>query len=224
LLVRILGAHSRLCVIPFESSFALKWPEPCEAAQNFFARCDKLTRGVGKARWVEKTPRHIYRVREILRYFPAAKIVLMLRDGRDVACSIRDRYGSLEAGIDRWIEDNRAGEPFWDNASVRVVRYEKLVSEFEPTVRAVFAFVGEAFEEAALRFHEKPLYYFSSRIEKPREVFGENNGLYRNWQMNQPLFDGRGKWRALAAEEKRLLKDRAGGMLVEYGYASDLNW
>ena len=224
LLVRVLGAHSRLCAIPFESQFALKWPEPCEEARRFFERCDKLTRCLGKARWVEKTPRHIYRVREILRYFPEAKIVLMLRDGRDVASSIRDRDGSLEAGIGRWLEDNRAGQPFWDHPSVRVVRYEKLVGEFEPTARAVFDFVGEVYEEGVARFHESPLFYFSSRIERPAEIFGENHELYRNWQMNQPLFDGSGKWRGLSAAEKQLIKDKAGGMLATCGYAADANW
>ena len=110
------GRIRGLCVIPFESQFALKWPEQCEASRGFIARCDLLTRGVGKARWVEKTPRHIYRVGEILRYFPEGKVVLMLRDGRDVACSIRDRYGSLEAGVSRWMEDNRAGQAFLESS------------------------------------------------------------------------------------------------------------
>ena len=224
LLVRILGAHSRLCAIPFESQFALKWPEPGDEARAFFARCEKLTRGVGKARWVEKTPRHIYRVGEILRHFPEGKIVLMLRDGRDVACSIRDRYGSLEAGVARWMEDNRAGQAFWEHPNVRVVRYEAVVEKFERTLREVFDFIGEPFEEGVMRYHETPLFYFASRLEKPREIFGEGHEMYRNWQMNQPLFDGRGKWRGLSEAEKRVIKERAGAMLVEYGYAADLNW
>jgi len=224
LLVRVLGAHSRLCAVPFESQFALKWPELCEASCGFFARCDTLTRGVGKARWVEKTPRHIYRVGEILRYFPEGKVVLMLRDGRDVACSIRDRYGSLEAGVARWMEDNRAGQAFWNHPNVRVVRYEALVEDFERTLRDVFDFIGEPFEEAVMRYHESPLFYFSPHLEKPGKIFGEHHEQYRNWQMNQPLFDGRGKWRSLSEAEKQVIKDRAGEMLVEYGYAADLNW
>jgi hypothetical protein len=104
------------------------------------------------------------------------------------------------------------------------VRYETLVSEFATTAREVFTFIGEAYEDGVARFHESPLFYFSSRIEKPRDIFGENHELYRNWQMNQPLFDGSGKWRDLADEEKQVIKEKAGGMLVEYGYATDLNW
>jgi hypothetical protein len=224
LLLAVLGAHPRLCAIPFESSFALKWPAPCHNARLFLNRCDRYALRMGKKRWVEKTPRHIYRMGEILNYFPEARILLMLRDGRDVACSIRERYISLEAGIDRWIEDNQAGRSFWKHPNVRVVRYEELVTEFEKTMRGVTDFVGEKYEDSLPRLHETPKYYFSPRIEKPPDRRGDNHDQYRNWQINQPLFDGRGKWRSLAAEEKQMIKNKAGEMLIKYGYATDLNW
>ena len=224
LLVNVLGAHSRLCTIPFESGFALKWPAPCEAVQAFFTRCENFTQRMGKVRWVEKTPRHIYRIKEILGYFPEAKILLMLRDGRDVACSIQDRTRNLEGGIGRWVEDNQAGEAFWNHPNVQVVRYESLVADFEKTLRGTFDFIGEEFEESVIRYHESPRYYFKSSIEKPDDIFGDNHYLYRNWQMNQPLFDGRGKWQRLKESEKQLIKDRAGEMLIKYGYATDLTW
>lgn len=224
LLLNVLGAHSRICAIPFESNFALKWPSPCEDSLQFFAHCDKYTHCMGKARWLEKTPRHIFRLKEILGYFPDGKILLLLRDGRDVACSIQDRCGSLEAGIDRWIEDNQAGRPFWKHPNVRLVRYENLVTEFEETLRAIFAFIGEKLEDSVYRYHETPRYFFTPRIEKPPDTFGANHMAYRNWQMNQPLFDGRGKWHRLTEAEKQLIKNKAGEMLIQYGYATDLKW
>lgn len=224
LLLNVLGAHSRLCAIPFESNFALKWPAPCEASRKFLARCDTFALRMGKARWVEKTPRHIFRIKEIFDYYPGAKILLMIRDGRDVACSIQDRSGSLEAGIDRWVRDNHEGQPFWQHPNVHPVRYEKLVAEFERSLRDIVAFVGEEFEDGLLRYHEATRYYFTPRVEKPPDITGENHYLYRNWQMNQPLFDGRGKWHRLSEDEKKLIKAKAGKMLIEYGYVPDLNW
>ena len=179
---------------------------------------------MGKVRWIEKTPPHVYRIKEILDYFPNAKVLLMLRDGRDVACSIQSRTGNLEGGIERWVEDNQAGEPFWKHANVQVVRYETLVVEFEKTLRGIFEFVGETFEESIMRYHEKPRNYLGSRVEKPVYAFGESNSAYRNWQMNQPLFDGRGRWQRLTESEKQLIKEKAGEMLIKYGYAADLNW
>jgi hypothetical protein len=224
LLLRVLGCHSQICAIPFESNFAFQWPTACEGSRGFFARCDKYMRAMGKARWVEKTPGHVFRIKEILDYYPEGKIFLSLRDGRDVACSLQERLGSLEAGIDRWIMNNRAGQRFWGHPQVHVVRYENLVTDFENAMRGVMAFVGEEFEDAVRNFHETPRYYFTSRVEKPPNESGENHGMYRNWQVNQPLFDGRGKWRRLTEEEKQMIKRKAGEMLIEFGYATDLNW
>jgi hypothetical protein len=223
LFLRILGSHSRICGIPFESRFALRWPSPCPESRRFFAHCDYYTLRMGKARWVEKTPSHILRLKEILEYFPG-KVFLVLRDGRDVACSIRDRCGSLEVGIDRWIGDNRAGQVFWAHPQVRLIRYEQLVTDFENTVRDALDFIGEEYEDAIGRYHEEVRYFAASRLEKPPNSFGENLALFRNWQINQPIFDGRGKWLGLKDEEKEMIKAKAGAMLIECGYAHDLNW
>jgi len=179
---------------------------------------------MGKARWLEKTPSHVFRLKEILHYFPETKILHVLRDGRDVACSFQDRYGYLEAGLDRWTEDNRAGQAFWDHPQVHLVRYEKLVAEFEDTIHAIMEFLHEEYEDSLSRYHETSRCFFTSRIEKPPNAFRENHDLYRNWQINQPLFDGRGRWLRLTEEEKNLIKEKAGEMLIEYGYAKDLNW
>jgi hypothetical protein len=40
--------------------------------------------------WGEKTPRHVFRINEILSCFPDAKIIFMLRDPRGVVASYRD--------------------------------------------------------------------------------------------------------------------------------------
>jgi Sulfotransferase family len=43
----------------------------------------------GKSRWGDKTPGYTGRLGEILKVFPEAKIVHVVRDGRDVAASLR---------------------------------------------------------------------------------------------------------------------------------------
>jgi hypothetical protein len=223
-MLKILGAHSRLCAIPFESNFAEKWPSPGPEWQKFFGHCDYFTRKMGKSRWVEKTPSHILRLKPILEYFPQGKVVLMLRDGRDVAASYLARSDALEAGLERWVKDNRIGEAFWKHPHVYVVRYENIVTDFEKTIRDLITFLGEEFEEALVNYYANATYFCSSRIAKPPNSFGGNLVLYRNWQINQPLFDGRGRWHDLKDEEKKLIKDKAGDVLIKYGYATDLNW
>ena len=53
----------------------------------FEAFCRLQAQARGKERWGEKTPRHVFRVPEILERWPAARIVCMIRDPRDVLCS-----------------------------------------------------------------------------------------------------------------------------------------
>jgi hypothetical protein len=224
LLIKLMGLHSRIGIIPFETNFAYVWPEPCEKARKFFARCSRFASCLGKARWVEKTPSHIFRIKEILEHVPEGKILLIIRDGRDVAYSFKERFGTVKGGVERWINGNRAGEAFWKHPNVHVVKYESLVTDLEKTLREIMAFLGEEFEERQLRHHETPVYYFSSRIDNPGGPIGEKHPQYRNWQINQPLFDGRGKWQRLSEEEKQLVKTRMGEMLVAYGYTAGMDW
>jgi hypothetical protein len=224
IMLAILGAHSGILAVPYESGFAYKWQKRPEDAEHFISVWNTAAAYCGKRRWVEKTPRHIFRMREILDRFPEGKILLMIRDGRDVACSIQDRFGSLKRGINRWVEENREGEKHWNHPNVLRVRYESLVEAPEGTLEKVAGFLGEPFEPAMLGYHRLPRFYYHNSLERPPDGRGANHEAYRNWQINQPLFDGRGKWRRMTEEEKRLVKEKAGQMLVDYGYASDLHW
>ena len=148
----------------------------------------------------------------------------MLRDGRDVACSIKARTGDFRAGVCRWVEDNRIGARYWDEPRVRVVRYEDVVTDFSHTLRQVIAFIGESYESSLARWYETPKLFYSWRLDRPK--FGaREHEQYRNWQINQSLFDGRGRsHQEMSAREKDLFNRLAGGMLVRYGYARDLDW
>jgi hypothetical protein len=228
LLLAMLGSHSRICAIPEETRLAYNYltnSAELRRDTNWMIRYfDMLAISENKMRWVEKTPKHVYSIPLIRQLFPGCKFLILLRDGRDVAASIEARYGSLEEGIKRWIFDNRVGEPFWNDEDVCVLRYEDIVESPEATMRKTLNFAGEEFEEAVLHSHEKPKYYYSKKIEKPADTSVAHHDQYRNWQINQKLFDGRGRWRQLTDEKKAIIKRAAGDMLVEYGYASDLNW
>ncbi len=154
----------------------------------------------------------------ILELCPNAIILLLLKNARDVAFSIRDRTGSIQAGIIRWVEDNRAGREFWSHPSVYVFKYESLIESFESTVKGVLEFLGEEYEDGVKAYHKTPRYYYSNKIEKPETAFGKNHDQYRNWQINQPLFDGTGKWKRMSEEEISIVDNVAKEMLIECGY------
>lgn len=223
LLLNILGSHSKIHAISQETAFAFKWSEPCEEAKEFFSICDSDAANEGKCRWAEKTPSHILRIPTILNFFPDGKIIIMIRDGRDVAYSLNERFGDW-VGIDQWVLDNREGQKFWNHSNVHCVQYETLITAPKETLVKVMNFLGEEFEEMQLLYHQKPKYYCADKIERQPRPDGEYHSLHRNWQINQPIFDGRGKWLRLNIADKQLIKEKAGDLLIELNYTSDLNW
>ena len=126
LMLSILGAHSQLQAIPFESSFVRR---PGPEAMDFQTLFNVLCLHHQRRRWVEKTPMHVHFMRTVLETIPNAQMILCVRDGRDVACSIRNRHDDFGMGVARWLRDNRAAEPFWTHSRVYVVRYESLVED-----------------------------------------------------------------------------------------------
>ncbi len=227
LLLSILGAHSNIFGIPEETAFAYSY-RAGKAKLRFGARTflwflDARAIRAGKLRWVEKTPRHILSIPLIWSLRPDAKIIIIIRDGRDVAVSLAKRAGTVKDGIQRWVDHNRIGEASWDHPNVYKVRYEDLISDFEPTMRGVMAFLDEEYEEALAHYHKKKSP--DGTVEKPPdEAEGAHHDQLRKWQLHQPIFDGRGRWESLTPEQRQVVKDIGGPMLIEYGYVKDNNW
>jgi len=222
LLLKVLDMHSQVYGVPYESRLLFKDPLRIRLLNLLWA---KAAIAEGKGCWAEKTPMHILRIGRVFELYPEARVLLVIRDGRDVALSLRKRWHDFDRAVERWIADNREGERWWDHPQVHRVRYEEMVADFEPTLRRVCGFLQLPYEEGLADFHRKPAYFFSRQLEKPSSEAGEDHKHFRNWQINQRLFDGSGKWVAgLTAEEKALFKARAGRMLIDYGYAADLDW
>lgn len=218
ILLTILGAHSRIHAVPYESRVAIinKKSKFHRKLKEF----DKQAVVARKRRWVEKTPRHILHIGKILKWQPNAKIILIIKDGRDVAYSIQKRTDSLEGGIKRWVEDNLAGKKYWGDPNVHVMKYEDLITDFETTITGVLSFLNEEYECEMKDYHTKPRKWYSDVISKPETVHeGKNHEQYRNWQINQPLFDGRGRWKEMSADELFFINSIGGSMLAELDYA-----
>lgn len=222
-LLKILATHPHLHAIPFESRAFLKSPWKIRMARLVWY---KNTVAAGKHRWVEKTPAHIHAIGRILEVYPDARILLIVRDGRDVAVSLRKRTGNFAAGVARWMQDNRAGEAYWNYPQVFKLTYEALVTDFDSILPRVCEFIGEPYEASMRDFHQHRLDLFRSNASAPPpSEAGAHHAQHRNWQLNQQLFNGSGKWqREMSDDEKALFKQMAGQMLIEYGYAADMNW
>jgi hypothetical protein len=223
LLLAILGAHSNIFAIPFESDLAFK-PEPVR--KKLLRRFHTMTIVHRKSRWVEKTPRHIGKIDELLKLFPDARIVIIIRDGRDVACSYKARRGTvIDEHIDHWVAAAERARYYRHHPHVHVLRYEDLIADFGGTTRTLMAFLGETYEPRQAEYYREPIKFYWHKVEKPENSSGDNHKQYRNWQVNQPLFDGRGRWHEeMRPQEKEAFKRNAGELLVALGYESSNDW
>lgn len=101
----------------------------------------------GKRVWGDKTPKNLHSIDAILRLYPNAKIVVVVRDCRDVALSLRKAEFSNVSYVSsaiRWQNDvDLAIKAMKRHADcVKVVKYEDLLSAPEETLKMLLGFCG----------------------------------------------------------------------------------
>jgi len=115
----------------------------------------------GKARWADKTPKYALSLDYILRLFPTCQIIHMVRDGRDVVASHRDKWGywsAIKATVKwpRYIDAARSAGAQLGTERYIEVRYEDLVREPESSMRTLLEFLHEPWDAAVLEHDKKP--------------------------------------------------------------------
>ena len=250
LLRMMLDSHRRICCGPESSLFrrraldadalADRFGFPREAVRGIYAASRSrpafiegfaalCMRQAGKQRWAEKTPRNISRIGEVFRCFPEARFIHVLRDGRDVACSLRThpRHKVVEGQLvpletwkpiagcaRRWRDDIEGSRPWWDDPRFQTVRYEEMVLNPRPVLERLMAFLGEEWDEAMLAHAaaNSPFRDATRFAQNPEALGAVSTASLSRWQ------------RDLDAGDKRIFKRIAGPLLVELDYAKDDNW
>ena len=101
----------------------------------------------GKTRLCEKTPSHIFHVDQILEFYPDAKIVHIVRDGRDVVCSLMEVPWTIKNILEnchRWmrvVKESRRLQQEWGRDVFYQVKFEPLLREPEATLNALMDFL-----------------------------------------------------------------------------------
>nr|GID82176.1 sulfotransferase [Actinoplanes derwentensis] len=111
----------------------------------------------GKPRWGDKRPAYLRNLPAILRLFPDAQIINIMRDGRDCVASLKETpwrpadFGEL---IDYWARSAdaslRAARTYPADV-FHQVRYEDLTADPETRLRAICEFLGEQYAPAMAR-------------------------------------------------------------------------
>lgn len=185
----------------------------------------------GKPRWGDKTPLYSHHLRAIETLLPEARFVHLVRDGRDAAVSLRERWFSpgrdiaVQAAF--WRDNVQAARQ--EGAACRhflEVRFEDLVREPETVLRRICDFIALDFRPEMLHHDERA----PQRLEEHGARYAMDGGLIvsqddRRQQQAQsrqrPDPEKIGIWRRLlSAEECRRFEEIAGDLLEAYDYHS----
>ncbi|HYP54254.1 MAG TPA: sulfotransferase [Pyrinomonadaceae bacterium] len=182
----------------------------------------------GKPRWGDKTPAYCLHMDKIEEVLPEARFVHIIRDGRDVALSLRGLWfspgDSIEerAGLWRsWIlTARRLGKR---RRHYTEVRYEDLIADAPAVLRKICDFVG-------LTYDRRMESYYESSPERLDEV----NTMYRDGSLlitkEERLYNQRFatrppepsrvfRWRGeMDADSRTRFTAVAGDLLAELGY------
>lgn len=177
---------------------------------------------------LDKFPGNGSHVGTIREFFPQAKFVHIIRDGRDVAVSMnaaRDEIGYPMGGPMRtlgirWTKHVRASRQAakWPEAYLEL-RYEELLAEPETHLRNVYSFCGLPADDDLVRRVVE-----ANRIDKLRQsrtmpVAGVKapEGHFRKGQA--------GGWKsAMSPMDRRAFAQTANPLLLELGYVQEADW
>ena len=163
----------------------------------------------------EKTPQHLLELDTLLRWYPRAKAICMLRDGRDAVASIlqvpwRSHSSARLYGLqwNRYFKFIEAAQKRYPER-VLVVRYEDLASQPEPQLYRIGLFLGVQFDPAQLDATQE-----SSAV--PQWELG--------WKASAeaaPNQDHMGQWRTrLSPHEQQIVEATLHDSLRRAGYLS----
>jgi hypothetical protein len=204
--------------------------EPLNAGDALRAFYSLYAERVGKPRWGEKTPIYVKSIRKIGGALPEARFLHVIRDGRDVALSIRDRAVKdhpIPKIAERWVR--RIGQARRQSRHVahyEEIRYEQLVLETEPTLRGVCEFFGLPWDDAVLDYHRRS----GERLEEmkrelpadgSRATLSVERRMATHARTTQAPDPSRvSRWREqMNREDRRIFESIAGELLAELGYA-----
>jgi hypothetical protein len=167
----------------------------------------------GKPRWGDKRPGYFQRIPALLRMFPDAQVVQLVRDGRDCVASLKemdwykqDAYHALSTWVESIEAGERAARSLGPGAYHRMY-YERLINDPATELKALCEFLGEDFDPAmcepgqvaAVAVPDRKVWHLRTHDEVPTKRSGT--------------------WRTrLTPAEIALCESVAGDLLREHGY------
>jgi hypothetical protein len=187
----------------------------------------------GKQLVGNKTPGFVRKIHTLHSLWPGARMVHLIRDGRDLCLSmINRRLHQVNLGpFCTWAQDPVTTAALWWELNVKrgrqagralghglyyEMRYESLVTRTADECAALCAFLGLPYDEAMIRFHEG-----RERVAPPsgtKHAWFPPTGGESKFRL-RPITQGLRDWRSqMPHEDVERFEAAAGGLLDELGY------
>jgi hypothetical protein len=200
----------------------LRSDEPVTYARFMTGVFDLYAKARGKPLAGDKTPENVRQLETLHRLWPRARLVHLIRDGRDVCLSVRNWRKTVKV-LQRsptWTEDPVTSVALWWKWHVQLgreagswlgpdryyeMRYEALVAHPAEECAKLCTFFGLRYDDAMARYHE-------GRIR--------TNPALETKDMWLPVTAGLRDWRSqMPGEETERFEAVAGNLLEELGYS-----
>ncbi len=172
----------------------------------------------GKNRWADKTPSYTPHLDFVLKLFPSCQVIHVIRDGRDVVRSHRNRWGYKSAvkATYIWQKYITAAREFGESLPAGQyveIRYEDMVGKPEDTAKMIFEYLQEPWESKVLHYDESSNHNkdssYAQYTQKRREKSQDKSLIYRSQV---------GKGKHLDPFLKSVLYLQSDRLLKELGY------
>lgn len=207
--------------------------EPFDVRDGLRAFYRLYARSRGKSRWGDKTPTYTQHIRAIHEALPEARFIHILRDGRDVAVSLRPLWfspgQSMEELAGYWVrriteardqaQGQPPGQPFYLE-----VRYEDLIADPVRELRRICGFLDLPYDSRMVEYHRTArlrLEEAEARLAPDgRVVITKEERLHiQRFTSHPPELSRAGRWKTeMTPDMVAAYEAVAGTMLDELGY------
>lgn len=207
----------------------IKKIKPFTVADGYRAFFQLYAKRFNKPRWGDKTPTYCMHIETIGAVLPEAHFIHIIRDGRDVALSLREMWFSpgqeMEDLAAHWCKLVSAGLDHGARCRNYIrLRFEDLVRSPRETLETICRFIDLAYDDAMLNYYVRSpgrLREHKSRFRVDGSLIVTHEQRVRQQERTmQPPDSGRVfAWkRDMTAEERGRFESVAGDLLAELGY------
>jgi hypothetical protein len=166
-----------------------------------------------KRRWGDKDPGNMTRIEQLNRWFPDARFIHIIRDGRDACLSQTEQdfgFDNILECAGAWREEVQWVRRMGGLLAGRYVelRYEDLVTGPEAVLQRLCRFLGISYDQSMLQYHQR----VDSAIPAEKRHI---------WPLidKPPQSDHAGRWKSrLSHGERVCFEKRAGAVLRDLEY------